>query len=90
MEYLSTLDFLSPLLLQGHVSSNGEAVAGVQFLLYPQQGVKVSALDAVWRSAKRVCCQLTNSVCHIVNVIEDWSKLYMWQCWVEVEHYFVF
>ena len=41
MEYLSTLDFLSPLLLQGHVSSNGEAVADVQFLLYPQQGVKV-------------------------------------------------
>lgn len=50
MEYLSTLDFLSPLLLQGHVSSNGEAVADVQFLLYPQQGVKVSTvhyIDAV-------------------------------------------
>ena len=53
MEYFSTLDFLSPLLLQGHVSSSGEAVADVQFLLYPQQGVKVSiysVLDAVWRS----------------------------------------
>ena len=32
-------NFLSQ--LQGHVSSNGEAVADVQFLLYPQQGVKV-------------------------------------------------
>ena len=51
MEYLSTLDFLSPLLLQGHVSSNGEAVADVQFLLYPQQGVKVITPDTVSRLA---------------------------------------
>jgi len=34
-------------LLQGSVSSNGEAVADVQFLLYPQEGIKVASVCIV-------------------------------------------
>jgi len=36
--------------VRGSVSSNGEAVADVQFLLYPQEGIKVASVCIV-RSA---------------------------------------
>ena len=63
-EYLSTLDFLSPLLLQGHVSSNGEAVADVQFLLYPQQGVKVSTVHQMqYMKISKMCVLSIDQFC---------------------------